>query len=90
MDSVERYRRKVDKLDRRIINLLRKRYRTVKCIGSEKRKYHKPVKDQERENQIIRKIDTLVPAGKCRKYVKSVYRVIFRASCEAEDQSWTG
>ena len=52
-NKLEDYRTKIDKIDRKIISLLEKRFKVVEGIKKYKAKNNLPVEDKKREQKII-------------------------------------
>lgn len=83
-NNFKRYRKGIDRIDRRIIALLGKRYGKVLMIGRIKRKEDKSVVDKKREQAIVNRIENLIRDKEKREYVKSVFRAIFKASYRSQ------
>lgn len=56
MDSIKDYRKKIDDVDRNIVNLLSERFEFVGQIADHKRKNGIKIVDKDRERDIIKKI----------------------------------
>lgn len=83
--SLKKLRRRIDRLDRRMVRLLVHRYRAVRRIGMLKKLGGLPVIDRERESSILQNIGgRVVDPGAC-SFITSVYRTLFRASRMAEE-----
>jgi chorismate mutase len=89
--GIERQRRKIDRLDRRVANLLAKRFRQVVRIGRVKRENKIDVRDKTREDEVLVHIDSVVDDGCARRFVRNVFRGIIEESSRAqrEDEDWT-
>lgn len=83
-------RKRIDRIDRRVVVLLARRQCTVAEVGKIKREFGLPVEDPRREEEIMSRIDRcrFPEAGK--RYIKEVYRAIFQCSYAAEEGLWTG
>jgi len=84
--SIERIRKKIDKVDNRILRLIVKRYFLVKNIGKTKRIANEVVIDKDREKQIL---DRLIKASGetiSNDYLESIYNAIFKASYRIEKE----
>ncbi|UCC18606.1 MAG: chorismate mutase [Promethearchaeota archaeon] len=55
-EDLRRYRKKVDKIDDKLLNLLNKRGKTVLKIGKIKKKAHMVINQSQREEEIIERI----------------------------------
>jgi chorismate mutase len=62
-EQLAAYRRQIDTLDRRIVELLQQRARVVEGVGNVKREAHLPVTDPSREQQVIEKVQELARGG---------------------------
>lgn len=89
--GIERQRRKIDRLDRRVANLLAKRFRQVVSIGRVKRENKIDVRDKTREDEVLVRIDSVVDDGCARRFVRNVFRGIIEESSrvQREDEDWT-
>ena len=77
-------RKKINRIDKKLMKLLIKRYVVVKKIGKFKNESGIPVVDKEREQEIVKKIDTLKTEDGAKRSVKEIYKCIFSASHRAE------
>lgn len=75
---IERYRKKIDKIDREIIALLEKRFLITKEIIKYKREKEIKVRDKVREEEIIKKLSKGKKLDK--SLVKKIYKLIFQFS----------
>ena len=88
--TIDRHRRRIDRIDRRISRLLAKRLGYVLKIGTEKKKKDIAVSDRERERAVLRNVESAVKGGREAQYVRSVYDRIFEESSRQEEAKWTG
>jgi prephenate dehydrogenase len=77
-DELEYYRKMIDNIDYRFIELLTQRFSYVKRIGEIKKKKKIPVVDKNRETQIMRQ--KLKHSKLNRSFMKNLYDLIFKAS----------
>ena len=80
--NLEQYREQLDKLDRDILEVLKKRFEISKQIGMWKKENNKPIEDLERETQVIEsKIElSALP----REFIEELFKLIFRQSKELQ------
>lgn len=84
--GIEKCRKKIDRIDRRLIRLLSRRYANIRIIGRIKKSNNVPIVDKERENEILNKITALRADGECKSYIKSVFGMVFLSSRSVENQ----
>lgn len=89
--GIERHRRKIDRLDRRVAKLLAKRFRQAVRIGRVKRENKIDVRDKTREGEVLERIDSVVDDGCARRFVRNVFRGIIEESSrvQREGEDWT-
>jgi chorismate mutase len=75
-------RRKIDLIDRRILDLLDQRRQIAEKIIKMKIKSGLKVIDRKRENEIIRNLMKRTKNKILRKYLPSIYKIIFKISKE--------
>ena len=88
MNRLDKYRRKIDSIDNRIIKLLKARLKYVEKIGNIKKQNGLEISDQKRENFIIRKIEKSVNP-KDVEPIKEIYSTIFEISKKIESNNNT-
>lgn len=77
---MQKHRKKIDRLDRRVARLLCRRYRWVREIGLYKLRQGRRVADPLRERSVLSVVaDRARDQGEA-AYVRNVYRCIFEAS----------
>lgn len=54
---LETLRKKIDKIDNRILSLIAQRFRLVKKIKTVKQKLKKPIIDMQREKEILKRLE---------------------------------
>ena len=78
--KLDKNRKKIDRVDARILVLLQRRADIVREIGELKREDGRPIVDRKRENEVIRRVAEynggLVPE----QAVTRIYRAILRES----------
>ncbi|MBO2516462.1 MAG: chorismate mutase [Clostridiales bacterium] len=81
--SISEARKEIDALDEQIIALLEKRMALAVLIGKEKKAAGKPLRDEAREDEILRRIEKLAD----RPYdtaIQSVYDTLFSECVKLE------
>jgi len=78
--SLKTLRRKVDSLDKKIIQLLNLRARTAKVISQTKIKAGKSIYSPDRESEVLRKISSISKGPLNNKALESIYREIMSVS----------
>lgn len=71
-------RKKLDKIDRKLIKLLKKRFAVCKKIGKYKKKNGLPVQDLKREKQIMN--NRAKKSGLSKDFVQKLFKLIFKES----------
>ncbi|MDD5408862.1 MAG: prephenate dehydratase [Candidatus Omnitrophica bacterium] len=82
--SLDKMRKKIDMLDRKLINLLNLRAETTKDIGKEKIDTGKCIYSPEREMQVLRRISSLNKGPLKKSALEAIYREIMSASLALE------
>jgi chorismate mutase len=62
-EQLASYRRQIDSLDQRIVELFQERARVVEAVGDIKREAHLPVTVPSREQEVIEKAQALAKGG---------------------------
>jgi chorismate mutase len=75
-------RKKIDKIDRTIIENLIKRFDVVKKIGKEKKKLKIGITDTEREKEIFENISRI--SKRYKNEINKIYRTIVKESKKLE------
>ena len=75
-------RRKIDLIDRKILDLLDQRRQIAEKIIKMKIKSGLKVTDRKRENEIIKNLMKRSRNKTLRKYIPSIYKIIFKISKE--------
>jgi monofunctional chorismate mutase len=84
--DLERYRKKIDGIDRRVVRLLKRRFQLVRGIGALKREKGLAVAQPEREEEILRRVTEGVRGREIRGFLITVFRAVFSASRSAEEE----
>ncbi len=71
-------RKQMDKIDKRIFYLLKKRFQISIELGKIKKKNDMKIRDIKRENKIIK--NKIKSSGLDKKFIKDLYRLIFKES----------
>ncbi|MDA1060472.1 MAG: chorismate mutase [bacterium] len=77
MKSIKSGRQEIDKIDHEISKLLKKRMAKVLKIKELKKKRGLPKTDQDRENEILEKLDS--------NYEKAIFKEIIKQSRKLQD-----
>jgi chorismate mutase len=85
MGGLERLRSRIDRIDRRIVRLLKKRFSAVGMVGSIKRREGLAVVQPEREAEVLNRITDRLESEGLKGYVTAVYRALFEASYRVEE-----
>lgn len=72
MDELEKIRKKIDKIDKKLAEFLKEREQLVKLIRKIKRKRGLPMIFPEREKEILEKLDT--------EYKRNIFKKILEES----------
>jgi chorismate mutase len=83
--ALKRLRRRIDRLDRRLMRLLLRRAGAVELVGILKKKNAVPVADVEREQEIVGRIEKFDTGSGKRDFLRRVYGCIFQVSREIEE-----
>ena len=89
--KIERYRRRIDRIDRRVAALLSRRFHQVLLIGRVKSSEKIDVTDTARETEVLDRVGSVASGKSTAKYVLSVYRSIIDESSriQREGGEWT-
>jgi chorismate mutase len=83
--ALRRLRKRIDRLDGRLMRLLLHRARAVERVGILKNKNAVPVADREREQEILERIEKIGTGSGKRDFLRRIYGCIFQASREIEE-----
>jgi chorismate mutase len=77
MDDLEKLRQKINDIDEKILQLLYKRIKICKSVGTAKKKRGLPIRDASRENEVYTRIkQKSIEYGLNSDQVQSLYREI--------------
>jgi len=78
---LNKYRAEIDKIDRKLVDLLSKRGKISKKIGIFKKEKGLEIHNLDRETELISNLEEIgVGKGLNKKYIKDVFQVILRES----------
>lgn len=80
METIPPLRRRIDRLDDRIVALLAQRFGLSRRIGRIKARTGGKVRDAKRERQILSRLKALPVARACRAEVEKIYRTLLVSS----------
>ncbi len=78
LDKLFKYRKKIDDIDKKIINLLSKRLYNVQKIGELKQRLGIPISDSAREKEILERLYQLAEHSISQEQIKLVFDTIFK------------
>ena len=82
---LDNLRKNIDKLDEQIVELLAKRIEIVKKIGEFKKQNNLPIVDKNRFDKVLERVEKkAIQRGLSPNFVKELYEVIHKYSCEVE------
>ncbi len=85
MNELEKLRKVIDDIDKRIIALLRKRIAASKKIGKEKKSLDMKIEDKKREKIVIEKIKKEAKkSGLNEETAENIYKLILKDSKEKQ------
>jgi chorismate mutase len=85
MVSLENLRQTVDDLDEKIVQLLNERAEAARAIGREKQRRDLPVRDDEREADVLRRIERLSEGPLTGEQLSRVYSMLMQVCSELQD-----
>ena len=84
-NKLEEYRKNIDKIDKKLVELFIERFEIVKQIGKFKKENNIPVVDNNRFNKVLEKVENMaMKQGISKDFIKEVYNIIHKYSCELE------
>ena len=84
--ELRRYRAAIDRIDNRLVRLLKKRLAMVKQVGRMKRERGMAVIQPEREGEILARVGRAASNTETRDYLDALYRALFKASYRVEGE----
>jgi len=82
--DLEKIRQQIDVCDRQLADVLQRRLALVTDVAAYKKSKGMPIKDADREMQVMGKVAGLVDAAEYRPAVKNIMRCIMDQSCQVE------
>jgi chorismate mutase/prephenate dehydratase len=90
-ERLEACRQEIDSLDQRLVELIQQRARVVEEVGNIKREAHLVVKDANREQQVIEKVEELAKSGPLpAEAVGRIYQKLIEEMRDWETKTVTG
>lgn len=81
MNSLKKYRKEIDKIDKAIIQLLEKRFSIAEKIGEFKRKFKLKIRDRKREKEMFEKRKKLIrKLNISSDFIEKLFRLIIKES----------
>lgn len=74
MNNLQFYRKQINKIDQKIINLLKKRFEISKKIGIYKKAHGLPIQDKKREREILKKYS--LTKGIDKNFIIKIFKLI--------------
>ncbi|WP_162163913.1 chorismate mutase [Acholeplasma hippikon] len=84
MKDITELRKEIDLLDKRLVEILEKRFKVVKAIGEYKKINHLPIFDKEREKFVLESKKELLTKEEDFEYYKRIFQLIMDISKEME------
>ena len=82
---LDNLRKNIDNIDEQLVELITKRIEIVKKIGEFKKQNNLPIVDKNRFENVLEKVEkTAIQQGLSPDFVKELYEVIHKYSCEVE------
>lgn len=78
---MKEYRNKIDEIDKRLKDVLRERFKTVKEIGIYKKENNIDIESRTRELEILNNVK-----GEFSEYIKNIYEEIFKESKNMQEK----
>ncbi len=83
-DKIFEYRKKIDQIDNKIINLLSKRLYNVQKIGKLKYQRGIPIGDNEREKEILERLYQMANDSLTTNQIDLIFKTIFKIAKEIQ------
>ena len=77
-------RQDIDKIDKEIIQLLKKRMGISKDVGKLKEELHIPVEDKSRENEIIDRLNQQASRNLSEEQLIRIFTAVFKSSKQVQ------
>lgn len=87
MKKIELYRKKIDKIDNQLIEILKKRFDIVKKIGVIKKKFSLPSLDKKRWQIVLQsRIKKGEKLGLRKSFVLKIYQLIHKEALKIQEE----
>lgn len=83
-DKLFKYRKKIDEIDKNIINLLSKRLYNVNKIGKIKQQLGIPIGDNTREKEILERLYQMADDSLSSRQIDLIFNTIFKVAKEIQ------
>ncbi len=83
-DKILKYRKKIDEIDNKIINLLSKRLHNVQKIGELKQQLGIPLGDNAREKEILERLYQMANDSLTTNQIDLIFKTIFKIAKEIQ------
>ncbi len=83
-DKIFEYRKKIDQIDNKIINLLSNRLYNVQKIGKLKNQLGIPIGDNEREKEILERLYKMTNDSLTTNQIDLIFKTIFKIAKEIQ------
>jgi chorismate mutase/prephenate dehydratase len=83
---LNKYRKQIDKIDKKIIKLFEKRMDVSKCVGEYKREKGIAIFDAEREMEIIKTRTSQIKNPEYKEYAKDFFENLMSISKEMQNK----
>lgn len=77
---LNKYRKKIDKIDKKLVKLFEKRMDIAKCVGEYKKKNNLEILDTERENEILKNRVMLTKKTEYKEYTLEIFEMLMKVS----------
>ena len=83
---LKKYRRQIDKIDRKLVKLFEKRMAISKCIGEFKKANNMEIFDAKRETEILSERTSQIKNNEYIEYAKEFFENLMRMSKEIQNK----
>ena len=83
---ISKYRKQIDKIDRKLVKLIEKRMDIARCIGEYKKEYDMDILDNEREMEIINTRTSQIKNPEYKKYAKEFFENLMCISKKVQNK----
>ena len=81
---LDRYRKHLDKLDKKLVHLLEKRFETAEKIGDYKIKHNMDIFVPEREEKVLETRVNITKNADYRIYIKEIFELLMKHSKQVQ------